>query len=417
MSSVSKFKRSLLPSIIQLVVQLIVWSQEVTNEAVKQVIGNAAPWSIRDEPHPFFHATELMISASDLVECILTSQSSYRCIQNYRMNPQQFMMLCQLLQPHLKETKKLPVMVQVAIFLDWVSHGSTLRKQKETFKISHELLEKARVGVATAVVKVIYPRYVKYCDRPPDLSNDPKFKRFQGVFGCIDGSHIPIIVPVDKHRRWRNRKGFTSTNTMLVCDVKNMLFQYALFGNEGCGSDSIIFKTSAQHMRWLKDGFLLADAGYGLCKKLLTPYRGVRYHLREFARSKKSRPKDAKELYNLRHSSMRIIIERCFGVLKNRFRILQLPLQLARPKLMWTVLYACVALHNFIRIVDPSVDKDIELQTQRELDEQMEDENEKLKAKSDLLKTKESETWRDNIANQMWEDYQQELRRRERRRR
>lgn len=31
------------------------------------------------------------------------------------------------------------------------------------------------------------------------------------------------------------------------------------------------------HGRWL-----LADAGFPLCRELITPYRGVRYHLQEY---------------------------------------------------------------------------------------------------------------------------------------
>ena len=33
-------------------------------------------------------------------------------------------------------------------------------------------------------------------------------------------------------------------------------------------------------------------------------------------------PTNARELFNLRHSSLRVIVERAFGALKNRFRIL-----------------------------------------------------------------------------------------------
>jgi hypothetical protein len=34
------------------------------------------------------------------------------------------------------------------------------------------------------------------------------------------------------------------------------------------------------------------------------------------------RPQNAKELFNLRHVSLRNVVERIFGVLKNRFQIL-----------------------------------------------------------------------------------------------
>ena len=64
--------------------------------------------------------------------------------------------------------------------------------------------------------------------------------------------------------------------------------------------------------------YYLADAGFGLKGEFITPYRGVRYHLKEYSRNS---PKDIRELFNLRHSSLRNAIERAFGVLKKRFPI------------------------------------------------------------------------------------------------
>ena len=46
----------------------------------------------------------------------------------------------------------------------------------------------------------------------------------------------------------------------------------------------------------------------------------VRYHLSEYG--PRYNPTNAKELYNLRHNSLRVTIERAFGALKNRFRII-----------------------------------------------------------------------------------------------
>jgi len=57
-----------------------------------------------------------------------------------------------------------------------------------------------------------------------------------------------------------------------------------------------------------------------LTSGLITPYRGVRYHLKEF--SARNPPLNYKELFNLRHASLRNAIERTFGVLKKRFDIL-----------------------------------------------------------------------------------------------
>jgi DDE superfamily endonuclease len=52
---------------------------------------------------------------------------------------------------------------------------------------------------------------------------------------------------------------------------------------------------------------------------LITPYRGERYHLKEYS---KNPPQNHRELFNLRHASLRNSIERAFGVLKKCFPII-----------------------------------------------------------------------------------------------
>jgi hypothetical protein len=66
--------------------------------------------------------------------------------------------------------------------------------------------------------------------------------------------------------------------------------------------------------------FYLVDAGYACRNGFLPSYRGVRYHLIEYGN--RNHPTNANELFNLRHSSLRVTVKRAFGVLKNRFCIL-----------------------------------------------------------------------------------------------
>jgi hypothetical protein len=64
------------------------------------------------------------------------------------------------------------------------------------------------------------------------------------------------------------------------------------------------------------------------------------------------RPRNPQELFNLRHAQARNVIERIFGVLKRRFRIL-----LLGPEYQYSVQAqipaALCAIHNFIRIHNP----------------------------------------------------------------
>ena len=86
------------------------------------------------------------------------------------------------------------------------------------------------------------------------------------------------------------------------------------------------------------------DAGYAVRPGFLPPYRGTRYHLKEFGNN---RPTNPRELFNLRHSGKRVTVERGFGGLKNRFMILD-----NKPfhpyKTQVKLILACCILHNWI---------------------------------------------------------------------
>ena len=87
------------------------------------------------------------------------------------------------------------------------------------------------------------------------------------------------------------------------------------------------------------------DAGYACRPGFLPPYRATRYHLKEFGG--RNYPTNKKELFNLRHSSLRVTVERAFGALKNRFRILD-----NKPfhpyKTQVKLVLACCIIHNWI---------------------------------------------------------------------
>jgi hypothetical protein len=94
---------------------------------------------------------------------------------------------------------------------------------------------------------------------------------------------------------------------------------------------------------WFLGKFYLGDSGYPNCPGYLASYS---YHILEFRQGPS--PKGRKELFNYAHSSLRNVIERSFGVLKMKQRILlDLP---SYPMVKQSkIILACMALHNFIR--------------------------------------------------------------------
>ncbi|KAH1047135.1 hypothetical protein J1N35_037919, partial [Gossypium stocksii] len=266
---------------------------------------------------------------------------------------------------------------------------------------STETIHRYFRAVLRAVLK-LYKLVIKLPDEstPSEIRNNPRFyPYFKDCIGALDGTHIRASVPLSIQGRFRSRKGGMTQN-VLAAITFDLKFSYVLAGWEGSAHDSRILSDALSRPRGLRipEGkYYLADAGYGIRNGYITPYRGVRYHLKEFS---DQGPENAKELFNLRHSSLRITIERVFGILKKRFRVLD-----AEP--FWNfqtqvdIVLACCIIHNHIMGVDPNdllnqglfeeSDSDLIISTLTEREEREE--------------AREWSAKRDEIAQTMWADY------------
>ncbi|KAL0361525.1 UNVERIFIED_CONTAM: hypothetical protein Sradi_3837000 [Sesamum radiatum] len=97
--------------------------------------------------------------------------------------------------------------------------------------------------------------------------------------------------------------------------------------------------------------YYLCDNGYDNGGGFLTPYRGVRYHLKKWDRGGGG-PQNARELFNLRHASARNVIERSFGLLKMKWGILRSPSYYSID-VQSRIVVACCLLHNYVRMEMP----------------------------------------------------------------
>jgi hypothetical protein len=91
--------------------------------------------------------------------------------------------------------------------------------------------------------------------------------------------------------------------------------------------------------------FYLVDAGYGAKPGFLPPFRGVRYHLNEWGNNP---VQNEKELFNHRHSSLRVTVERAFGALKRRFKILDDATPFFPFSTQVEIVVACCIIHNWV---------------------------------------------------------------------
>jgi hypothetical protein len=108
--------------------------------------------------------------------------------------------------------------------------------------------------------------------------------------------------------------------------ILTLKITYVSAGWEGSATDSMVLRSAMGNpvgkFEVPVGKFYLVDGGYANTTSFLTPYHGVRYHLKEFGHSHR-RPQNHKELFNHRHAILRNHVERALGVIKKIFPILK----------------------------------------------------------------------------------------------
>lgn len=151
---------------------------------------------------------------------------------------------------------------------------------------------------------------------------------------------------------------------------------------------------------------------------MMRPYNSTRYHLREWQEPGVDRPRTKEELFNLRHSQMRVVVERIFGVLKRKFKILSKPPEGYSLKHQTELVKAVTAVFNFISERDRKNDRDF-FRRKKDLPPLEESVPPPISAlplptAAATAEIKRAQKRRDDIAEKMWLDYQACLSARER---
>ena len=240
---------------------------------------------------------------------------------------------------------------KIAMFMHVVRHKGSNRDIQKRYQhsgstISHCFQE---------VLKGCFHLNIKYVKLPflphrlaTRISQNCKYTLyFDDSLGALDGTHISIYILEYKYCPYQNRKGWLSQNVLAVCDF-DMRFRFILPGWEGSAHDSRIFKDTMDGKGFIvpERKYWLADAGYSNSNYLLTPYKGVYYHLKK-QHLAQQRPQNPQELFNLRHSSLRNVIEYIFEVSKKRFPCLKTIMKFLKETQV-DVVYTVAILYNFI---------------------------------------------------------------------
>jgi len=214
--------------------------------------------------------------------------------ENLRMSKDIFNYLCRELQPHISKKHahmREPVSVErrLAITLWRLATNIEYRSISQLFGLGRSTICTIVLETCKAITEVLLPKYVKI---PQDKSCKEAvdgFDRlgFSQVVGAVNGTHIPIICPVENATDYYNCKGLHSTIMQAAADYHG-IFMDVYIGWPGWVHDARLFKNSglfkkASQGQLLPDWskyfghvkillLLLSDPAYPLLPWLMKPY-------------------------------------------------------------------------------------------------------------------------------------------------
>lgn len=280
-----------------------------------------------------------------------------KLIREFRMTKREIQDVCNLvrddLQPVGNRSIDLTLEQKVLICLKTLKSGSFQNCSKDFMDVSQPTVSVVLAAFMDSIIKKA--SHFIYMPRSRDEILKAKNELYQiaslpGTIGCIDCTHIPIIAPHENEYAYVNRKKFHSINVQAVCDA-NFIFQDIVAKWPGSHHDSFILNTSSLYNRFEQgefgDCWLLGDSGYSLKSWLITPLSSPSTH--------------QERKFNKVHRKTRCLIERAFGLLKSRWRILDhtggylcyCPTKVAKMTLTCCILHN-ICLRNGTPILGPN---------------------------------------------------------------
>ena len=262
-----------------------------------------------------------------------------------RMDVSTFEYLCGTLAPDLKRQDTsmrlaIPVEVKVAVSISRLATGNSIQCIADLYRIGLSSSQVAVSQFCGAIKKNLLRKFINW---PSPSTMDRYAQEFQDlqqipyVVGAVDGSHIPIVAPRLHAPDYYNRKGFHSILLQGVVSAKCLFWDFDI-GWAGSMHDANLWSRTAIG-QYCEDGklhpyTLVGDAAYPCRPWMLAPFKGHKDGL-------------SREEYhwNFVQSFTRMCVERAFGMLKGRWRILLKRVDVHLKNVPDLVL-TCLVLHN-----------------------------------------------------------------------
>jgi hypothetical protein len=262
-------------------------------------------------------------------------------VTHFRLTIKTFRKLMEVLKPHFVQKRKRrpgrPLEFKVLCALAYLSSEGDMRYPAILMGCSKSEISKG-VSEVTSILSKLAKSTINFAKLTrPQLEEIAEgfedINGFPNVLGAVDGCLVKIQRPAD-YEGWYCRKGFTAMNMQCICDHNMRILSYSIMS--GCHNDKMLWQHSNigrdASMLIPKGYHLIGDSGYTLQPWLLIPYTDFDDVLRR--------------KYNYKLSSTRMKIENCYGLLKNRWRMLKSELPMKSMRANVQILEACLFLHN-----------------------------------------------------------------------
>ncbi|XP_054632765.1 uncharacterized protein LOC129181507 [Dunckerocampus dactyliophorus] len=277
-------------------------------------------------------------------------------VHHFRMSEETFLDMCGKLRPAMEKRDTnfrvcVPVKKRVAIALWKLATNSEYRSISHLFGVSKTTVCRCVREFCLAVCTLLVPQEIRFPDVDKLQEMAAGIEQSWGLpqcIGAIDGAHIPIIAPHEKHRDYINGRGWHSIILQGVVDRQGW-FWSACAGMAGSLHDAQalrmsslwqtaeegrVFSTRTRNIAGVNAGYyILGDAGYPSKTWLLKPF-----------------PDDGQltaeqQTYNETFRKARMMVTGAFSRLRGRWRCLTKRND-SDIEVVKSMVLTCCALHN-----------------------------------------------------------------------
>ena len=283
--------------------------------------------------------------------------------ENFRMHRHTFIALCSEVRPYIQRQTcvREPVSVEqrVAVTLWKLATNIEYRTLSNLFGLGKSTVCTIVVETCRVIAEKLLSKYIRIPRGEMLKEVVQGFEALWGfpqALGAIDGTHIPIIKPLESASDYYNRKGIYSIIMQALVYHRGM-FMDVYIGWPGKVHDARVLVNSPLYLKARSGNLfqsntrnlegvdvplvILGDPAYPLLPWLMKPY------------VENDHTPANQKMFNYRQSRARMTVENAIGRLKGRWRCLLKRMDFSHENVA-TVVATCTVLHNMCEMYGDS---------------------------------------------------------------